>query len=109
MVRGEGVVRIDEDHKLPACLVESRVSGPADTPVRAVEDAHPPVACRIAVADRSGAVRAPVVYEQQLEVGHRLAKDAFDARFEVFFGLVDRNDNGYLHGFGTYVGFLDVG
>ena len=98
VVRGEGVVRIDEDHKLAACPVEPRVAGPADAPVRTVEDAHPRVARRMAVADLARAVGAPVVYEQQLEVAHRLAEDAFDARVEVFFDLVDRDYDGYQHG-----------
>ena len=52
----------------------------------------------MAVADLARAVGAPVVYEQQLEVAHRLAEDAFDARVEVFFDLVDRDYDGYQHG-----------
>ena len=93
VIRSDPVVGVHEDHEFAPCVVQSEISGCADTAVGDVEYADAFVLFSVTVADCSRTVGRSVVDEQQLEVGHALRENAPDTFIEVLRCIIDGGDN----------------
>jgi len=93
VIRSDPVVGVHEDHEFAPCVVQSEISGCADTAVGDVEYADAFVLFSVTVADCSRTVGRSVVDEQQLEIGHALRENAPDTFIEVLRCIIDGGDN----------------
>ena len=97
-VRRDPVVAVDEAQVLALCQRQGEIARPA---LAAVVDVQAAYLFRmrggIALRKLTGSVGRAVVHQQELQIVHRLAEQRVDARGEILFHVVDRDDDAQLH------------
>ena len=89
----DAVVPVHELEILPPCQGQGGVPGGGDPGVLLPEEAEAGIGHRHIRADGGGAVGAAIVHHQHLQVPPALALDALQARGEIGFHIIDRDDD----------------
>ena len=87
------IITVHKQHILAGCQTESRVSGARLASIFFMQDFDSFVSFPVIVADLAAGIRRAVVNKNDLQIPVGLAKQAVYAFRQIFFNLVDRDND----------------